>query len=135
MRYKVLMESRYRGKKIIDGKWVYGIYIKQGNNHFIIPKINKNGYAKCIAVSKDTVSKFVIGMNNEAWFDGDILEQKYEKWLGIIRYFVDEYVITRIEKGNLINFDIDSASAFRRIGNRWDNPELVKEIESEWNRK
>ena len=74
-------------------------------------------------------------MNNEAWFEGDILEQKYEKWLGIIRYFVDEYVITRIEKGNLINFDIDSASAFRRIGNRWDNPELVKEIESEWNRK
>lgn len=135
MRCKVLMESRYRGKKIIDGKWVYGTYIKQGNNHFIIPKINKNGYAKCIAVSKDTVSKFVIGMNNEAWFDGDILEQKYEKWLGIIRCFVDEYVITRIEKGNLINFDIDSASAFRRIGNRWDNPELVKEIESEWNRK
>lgn len=74
-------------------------------------------------------------MNNEAWFEGDILEQKYEKWLGIIRYFVDEYVITRIEKGKLINFDIDSASAFRRIGNRWDNPELVKEIESEWNRK
>lgn len=71
-------------------------------------------------------------MNNEAWFEGDILEQKYEKWLGIIRYFVDEYVITRIEKGNLINFDIDSASAFRRIGNRWDNPEFVKKIESEW---
>lgn len=70
----------------------------------------------------------------EAWFEGDILEQKYEKWLGIIRYFVDEYVITKIEKGNLINFDIDSVSAFRRIGNRWDNPELVKEIESEWNK-
>lgn len=44
------MESRYRGKKIIDGKWVYGAYMKQGNNHFIIPKVNKNGYAKCIAV-------------------------------------------------------------------------------------
>lgn len=41
MRCKVLMESRYRGKKIIDGKWVYGTYIKQGNNHFIIPKIIK----------------------------------------------------------------------------------------------
>lgn len=68
-------------------------------------------------------------MNNESWFEGDILEQKYEKWLGIIRDFVDEYVITRIEKGNLINFDIDSAGAFRRIGNRWDNPELVEELE------
>lgn len=66
---------------------------------------------------------------HEAWFEGDILEQKYEKWLGIIRDFVDEYVITRIEKGNLINFDIDSAGAFRRIGNRWDNPELVEELE------
>ena len=72
MRYKVLMESRYRGKRILDNKWVYGTYMKEGNNHFIISKINKNGYAKCIAVSKDTVSKFVIGMNNEAWFEGDI---------------------------------------------------------------
>lgn len=124
-----MKEYRYRGKRILDDKWIYGTYMKQGNNHFIIPKVNKNGYAKCIAVSKDTVSKFVISMNNEAWFEGDILEQKYEKWLGIIRDFVDEYVITRIEKENLINFDIDSAGAFRRIGNRWDNPELVEELE------
>ena len=116
-----MKEYRYRGKRILDDKWIYGTYMKQGNNHFIIPKVNKNGYAKCIAVSKDTVSKFVISMNNEAWFEGDIL--------GIIRDFVDEYVITRIEKGNLINFDIDSAGAFRRIGNRWDNPELVEELE------
>lgn len=34
------MESRYRGKRILDNKWIYGAYMKQGNNHFIIPKLN-----------------------------------------------------------------------------------------------
>ena len=42
MRYKVLMESRYRGKRILDNKWVYGTYMKEGNNHFIIKTAMRN---------------------------------------------------------------------------------------------
>lgn len=49
---------KYKGRTILDNKWVYGAYMKQGNNHFIIPKVNKNGYAKCIAVDPNSVSKY-----------------------------------------------------------------------------
>nr|UWG01649.1 MAG: YopX protein [Bacteriophage sp.] len=51
-------EFKYKGRRILDNKWVYGAYMKQGNNHFIIPKVNKNGYAKCIAVDPNSVSKY-----------------------------------------------------------------------------
>lgn len=114
----------YRGKTILNNKWIYGSYMQQGNISFIIPKVNKNGYGKCIAVEPDTVSKFVIGMNNEAWFEGDILQHRNENWLGIIKFSKEKnkYMIVGLAKDK--NFDIEDTVLFKRIGDKWSNPEL-----------
>lgn len=125
-----MKSNRYRGKRILDDKWVYGAYINQGNNHFIIPKVNKNGYAKCIAVYVDTVSRFVVNHNHEEFFEGDILSYNHGEDYGIIEYNEDykKYLVAMESK---IYYSIDSIDAFIKVGNRWDTPKLLDKINNE----
>lgn len=121
------MKLLFRGKSVKNNKWVYGAYMRQGYTNFIIPRVNKNGYAKCIVVYIDTVSKFVTESNNEAFYEGDILSYNQGKDYGVIEYNEDykDYLIYMQSK---VYYKLESIDKFKIIGNKWDNKELFEKI-------
>lgn len=117
--------DKYRGKKILDNKWVYGIYVKQGNNHFITPKINKNGYAKCISVNPKTICRYtgLLDYNKHDVYEGDIVQES-NGGLGEIVWDKDTFLI----RFHYAYISTENMNKYIVIGNIWDDKELLQKI-------
>ena len=163
-----MREILFRGKKIDNGRWVYGHYYAKEDKNFIIAIETYKEYE----VIPETVGQYteLKDKNGEKIFEGDIVQfrrikeygfsvaggyydsNKEEVFKGIIYYenggfeikdyncylfnpylcnwrqnnkrvmglFIHEERIGGWNNGEYINFEV--------IGNKWDNPELLEEI-------
>lgn len=72
-----MREIKFKGKAVLTGEWVYGYYIKHGDNHFIY-NIKKNSKIDMCGVQIDpkTLGQFAELRNSEKTeiYGGDIVE-------------------------------------------------------------
>lgn len=129
-----MREILFRGKRISDGKWVEGYYVKH-------EKLNKFGilpseYPRMnfiIGVYEESIGQYT-GLNDEnrkKIFEGDIIanEDSSVKW--IVKYFCNRFFGIS-EKDFYISEDLYDlvVEGVYIIGNIHDNPELfIQKVE------
>lgn len=80
----------FRGKRVDNGEWVYGYYVRYDDEHYIFPQeeVNKGidlgGSLDCCQmheVDPETVGQYIgkRDVNGTKIFEGDILEREYYK--------------------------------------------------------
>ena len=144
-----MREILFRGKRVDNGKWVYGSLIDWGGDSsqiYIIPFCEHASslslwqwvYKFGVVVNPETVGQYtgLTDKNGKKIFEGDILQYQPEYELRPLR----SYVVYDGEAHNYPAFDLYSHEfeanglqcahedySCEVIGNRWDNPELLKE--------
>jgi len=147
-----MREYRFRGKRKNDGEWVYGCYLKRwtgiGYKHFI-----HNGLWEH-EVDPETVGQYtgLKDKNGKESYEHDIIKVYIHNGL-YPNEWIEEIVFEKgqfgIQHGDLYKefyplsafykptktkyvpnvgeVVVESEPMFEVIGNRWDNPELLKE--------
>ena len=121
-----MREHKYRGKRLDNGEWVYGYLYRLSEklNPFIMLK-NEKGLS--YEVDPKTVGQYT-GLNDDnsnEIYDGDILksDDKYsEVWWDDGAFWVDF-------EGNSMQLLIDSLIGVEKVGNAYDNQEMVEGAE------
>lgn len=143
-----MREILFRGKRLCDGKWTYGSLIKLDGQDVIFAYSgdSKGAYD----VRPDTVGQYtgLTDENDAKIFEGDIVKFKhggeFDKNGVYFRNYVVEFVNTFVTYGlrlrnKSINFPFKQATASTHdaivVGNIYDNPELLKEVQHERNIK
>lgn len=130
-----MRETLFRGKRVDNGEWVYGLLWKKKydtNKIFISYFPDKDDREEVVVVVPETVGEYtgLKDKNGVKIFEGDILyKDGYWKW------FVD------FAKGSFIGLptnptqranargyalDLDKVEGWEVIGNIHDNPELLE---------
>lgn len=104
----------------------------KNNEHYIYKPVEHSHFLK------DTISRWtgIFDKNGKRIFEGDIVKfhmfHDEPDWIGVIKY--DDPICLYMIVGEMPNDDgpfmvqvsASKKSSFEVIGNRWDNPELVK---------
>lgn len=131
-----MREYKFRGKRIDNGEWVYGYYfikerdIEDGIIWRDIPQIQQRygDHFQYFDVDLATVGQYtgLKDKNGKEIYEGDV-----------VRLFGGEYCQGYYEHDQTIvvksAYDIvamEESENVQLLGNRWDNPELLKEVES-----
>lgn len=128
---------RFRGKRLIDNKWVYGSLVQCLNGSVGIFNGGDFQYNTITAIKKSTVGQFtgLFDKNGKAIYEGDIIK--------IVEKFDDENVYTsngvvcfeegiyELQNGKHFAYlgwlmHNDDITKLEVIGNIHDNPELLK---------
>lgn len=122
-----MREILFRGKTF-DGEWFYGD-LRNGIDKYIDSNV------LCIMfVDPDTVSEFtgLYDKNGKRIFEGDIITANVGQSENEDEYLSSTNIVVSFENGYFYPFAI--ACGWRSwvtdievIGNKWDNPELLKE--------
>jgi hypothetical protein len=153
----LIMEYLFRGKRVDNGKWMYGY--PWGDNGAGFPDIitNKDG---AYQVDPDTVGlcSSLPDKNGKKIFQGDIIlwgDKQAREAGGAVyavvefrsgcfgisesgrfhefwHYLADKWDDTEITVGMWGDMPIEQyfRACFEVVGNRWDNPELLKEVDN-----
>lgn len=138
-----MREILFRGKKISDGKWVYGLFTLSDGNAIIqtIPKYGTRSTK--YVVQPDTIGQYtgIIGKDGKKIFEDDIvrckmLDDSFTSFDGRVRLKtlnnftgVVEFKAPKFQVRGIGKFDVfieDLYSAYEKIGNIHDNPELLE---------
>lgn len=114
----------FRAKEKKNNTWVYGSYIQKGDTHLILPK----GQYRSKKIHLYTLGQYV---TTDPYgcdvYEGDILQIDNE-YLAMVN-FDDERRGFALDSTTLNEPFEDNITEFFVVGNKYDNPELVKEIE------
>lgn len=124
-----MREILFRGKRVDDGKWVYGHYVYQyGANIIYLPDgVDEYGGFDYYHINPETVGQYTglcdkNGKNGKMIFEGDIVN-----FSNILYYIVFADGCFRICRNGQYSYTLHNLhSAFEVIGNIHDNPELLK---------
>lgn len=135
-------EIIFRGKRVDNGEWVKGDFVKSKEKCYIHPQANvfKVNYqlSKLIVLHEvipETVGQYtgLKDKNGTKIFEGDIVEftDKYTRSKGraeiVFEAFKWKYSGCYYGGNPIVWLCIDDRSIeFEVIGNKWDNPELLK---------
>lgn len=126
----------FRGKRINDGKWVYGDYCSLPFNPYILYEDNDGGLVKA-NINVMTLGQYtgLTDKNDRKIFEGDILDgEDYnsEDGFGVVQWDEDNACFECVQNDGLstmirTDFGWLDSKAFIVIGNIHDNPELLKD--------
>ena len=125
-----MREIKFRGKRLTDGKWIYGDFFRNRGLAFIASDgIVENPLASWhdYNVAPDTVGQFT-GLHdcdgNEI-YEGDIVRNESAGFCGVVQYRDATFIIFLGEMNGALLICLQTGS-LEIIGNIHDNPELLK---------
>ena len=124
-----MREILFRGKRIDNGEWVYGLLFRIGDTYANI--VEKGTEVMCTVLT-NTIGQFtgLTDKNGNKIFEGDIVKEtiasNYQP-IGQI-YYAPEFCQWRIEYINSIVLigHIGKGRSYTILGNIHDNPELLE---------
>lgn len=130
-----MREILFRGKRVDDGKWVYGCYYELDMGKVMISTCIKR---EAYEVQHKTVGQFtgLTDKNGKKIFEGDIVRRFNSKKQEVMRYAVkwntDCCMFVLICEDTYLgeydsDFTVFYGEEFEIVGNVHDNPELRKE--------
>lgn len=131
-----MREIKFRGKRVDNGKWIYGNLIIDEGKYYICLGINehikRDDYeVYMIEVIPETVGQYV-GIEDKTKteiFEGDILKDKWNT-IYVVKYRNTGFYIYRNNGRNGYSKIASWNGDKEVIGNIHDNPEMLKEV---WN--
>ena len=120
-----MREILFRGKRIFDGKWVYGFAYKQ----YSAAKVEEwyiRAFETDYLVIPETVCQFtgITDKNGKKVFEGDIID--YNGELGKVVYCNDDAAFDVFFDTWNTDFSVLYARYIEVVGNIYDNPELLE---------
>lgn len=131
-----MREILFRGKREDNGEWIEGFYSAEEYNLNIrkieyIPRIQIIGKCVSLGVLPETVGQFtgVTDRNGKKIFEWDIVKRGDRIW--VIEYDVKcaQFVMKTYTESGVFwirAFDLIPSEWCEVIGNKFDNPELIK---------
>lgn len=128
-----MREILFRGKaaenygKYKIGNWVYGNFMEGMNENDCY--INPKGTCSHIKVDPETVGQYT-GLKDRSGykiFEGDVLQDLDDGALLEAEWNEDEASFCASEINDYCCYGANEMVCFEVIGNKWDNPELLKE--------
>lgn len=130
-----MQEVLFRGKRVDNGEWVYGFYVRIGKSHFIftgkLKIVGLNVDFECYEVIPETVGQFTgeLDFNGKKIFEGDIVKNSCcvtlrsgdneNKWdctiMGVVTFRKGGFWVKSSE------FDFPVSNEYEVIGNIHDN--------------
>lgn len=119
-------EIRFRGKRVDNGKWVYGGISINGNIVYIIEKIFIHDVITA-EVIPETVGQFtgLKDADDTEIYENDILFDEHCEEMYVVGFDEGKF----IGSDNTIQFDLCDLYESVLIGNIHDDPELLENIE------
>lgn len=133
-----MREILFRGKRVDNGEWVKGDLIKCKDKCYIHPNANifqvHNALSKLIVLHEvipETVGQYtgLTDKNGTKIFEGDILiaDFDYKKEPIEVIYYKCGFKLKSKHCKEVYDYSIhDETPELEVIGNKWDNPELLK---------
>ena len=125
---------KFRGKRIDNGKWVYGGIITKGNYAAIVTYSDYHGWHDFVEVDPATVGQFV-GLRDMDWrqiYEESLLESDQDDLAGKIEWSEDEasYRLVAV-RPRRVKYFVNAhprLKHFKVIGNIHDDPGLLLEV-------
>ena len=117
-------EILFRGKRVKDGKWVEGLLTKDIKGHI---RIQYNPRNFSVVVNPETVGQFT-GMtdkNGTKIFEGDIYSMGDDSIRYVVVWRKCMFIGKQIGNNSYAGLDYFE-SDIKKVGNIYDNPELLK---------
>ena len=140
-----MREVLFRGKRVDNGQWIYGYYIKathHWHNHGIhedwiaTDTVQNGGWCNVrgkYAVIPETVGQYtgLTDKNGKKIFEGDIVRHYHDKQFpesyseGVV-FWDEEYLRWKRTTNQSVNCCLGNDCVYEVIGNIHDNPELLE---------
>ena len=131
-----MREIKFRGKSKLTGKWVYGnydFYIFIETN--LLENIIENKNELPIPIDIKTLGEYtgLKDRNMKEIYEGDVVQalfygQEEPKIQGVVAY-VEAAACYMVIANNGDEWELGYLDEIEKIGNKWDNPELLEEGE------
>ena len=123
---------KFRGKDIATEKWVYGYLYRFKGVYTICENIR---YTEEVPILLDTVGQYtgLKDKNGKEIYEGDIVQavfadEEEPETKGVVVY-VEAGACYMVIANNGDEWDLGYLDKIEKIGNKWDNPELLEEGE------
>ena len=146
-----MREYRFRGKDKNTGKWVYGFYLEQDTysmgskntkKDLLIKDagviVQNSKYDSGTVIDKETLGQYtgLHDKNGKEIYEGDIVKfrfkedrEEFSDLIGYIEYQSTFAAFRIMSNQGSFKIDITEIKFIEKIGNIYDNPELLEEGE------
>lgn len=133
-----MREILFRAKRIDNGEWVEGYYLKttlgkdiEPSDVIFVPfKINRSGQWGWIKVLPETLCQFtgMVDKNGRRIWENDIIKHEISDTIGVVKWYHEDYVGWYLDDVVVDEqqFTDEMWNECEVIGNIFDHPELLK---------
>ena len=119
-----MREILFRGKPFDNNEWVYGhLAVSPCGEYFIIKKFWRNTKVY-VHVDSKTVGQYT--EIQDIW-GGDIVIDKLTNIKYLVEWKIGSFWLCPLDSGHEVLLLSDRMLSISKIGNKWDNPELLEE--------